>query len=181
MTEQIPTEIDLAQAAAAEHFYSGALHRIGHFMAVLSPLLAAAAWWKFGLRTALGFVFGCGIAYVNFYWLKRVIAGFVDRATGTATSQSGQGIVFRFLVRYVLMAVGAYVILTVSPASLEWAFLRAYFCPLRPSPAKRFMNCTQRWRAGFSGRAGAATAKARAESRQPKASLCLNNFGSPRY
>jgi len=44
-------------------------------MAVLSPLLAAAAWWKFGLRTALGFVFGCGIAYVNFYWLKRVIAG----------------------------------------------------------------------------------------------------------
>jgi len=43
MTEQIPTEIDLAQAAAAEHFYSGALHRIGHFMAVLSPLLAAAA------------------------------------------------------------------------------------------------------------------------------------------
>jgi small-conductance mechanosensitive channel len=129
MTEQIPTEIDLAQAAAAEHFYSGALHRIGHFMAVLSPLLAAAAWWKFGLRTALGFVFGCGIAYVNFYWLKRVIAGFVDRATGTATSQSGQGIVFRFLVRYVLMAVGAYVILTVSPASLN-GLLAGLFLPV---------------------------------------------------
>jgi len=129
MTEQIPTEIDLAQAAAAEHFYSGALHRIGHFMAVLSPLLAAAAWWKFGLRTALGFVFGCGIDYVNFYWLKRVIAGFVDRATGTATSQSGQGIVFRFLVRYVLMAVGAYVILTVSPASLN-GLLAGLFLPV---------------------------------------------------
>jgi small-conductance mechanosensitive channel len=129
MTEQIPTPVDLAQAAAAEHFYSGALHRIGHFMAVLSPLLVAAAWWRFGLRPALGFVFGCGIASVNFYWLKRVIAGFVDRATGTATSQSGQGIVFRFLVRYVLMAVGAYVILTVSPASLN-GLLAGLFLPV---------------------------------------------------
>jgi hypothetical protein len=129
MTEQIPTQVDLAQAAAAEHFYSGALHRIGHFMAVLSPLLVAAAWWRFGLRPALGFVFGCGIAYVNFHWLKRVIAGFVDRATGTATSQSGQGIVFRFLVRYVLMAVGAYVILTVSPASLN-GLLAGLFLPV---------------------------------------------------
>ena len=129
MTEQIPTQVDLAQAAAAEHFYSGALQRIGNFMAVLAPLLFAAAWWRFGLRAALGFVFGCGIAYVNFYWLKRVIAGFVDRATGTETSQSGQGIVFRFLVRYVLMAVGAYVILTVSPASLN-GLLAGLFLPV---------------------------------------------------
>jgi len=138
MTEQIPTEIDLAQAAAAEHFYSGALHRIGHFMAVLSPLLAAAAWWKFGLRTALGFVFGCGIAYVNFYWLKRVIAGFVDRATGTATSQSGQGMYFDFCSlcfdgRRRLCYIDCFT------ASLN-GLLAAYFCPLRPSPAKRFMN-----------------------------------------
>jgi small-conductance mechanosensitive channel len=129
MTEQIPTQVDLAQAAAAEHFYSGALHRIGNFMAVLATLLVAVAWWRFGLRPALGFVFGCCIAYVNFYWLKRVIAGFVDRATGTATSQSGQGIVFRFLVRYVLMAAGAYVILTVSPASLN-GLLAGLFLPV---------------------------------------------------
>ena len=55
--------------------------------------------------------------------------GFVDRATGTATSQSGSGIVFRFLVRYVLMAVGAYVILTVSPASLN-GLLAGLFLPV---------------------------------------------------
>ncbi len=88
-------------------------------MSALAPPLVAAAWWKFGLRPAVGFAFGCVIAYVNFHWLKRVIAGFADRATGAATSQSGQGIVFRFLLRYVLMALGAYVILTVSPASLN--------------------------------------------------------------
>ncbi|MGB0104292.1 MAG: hypothetical protein WBP51_08810, partial [Candidatus Sulfotelmatobacter sp.] len=69
------------------------------------------------------------IAYVNFHWLKRVIAGFVDRATGTATSQSGQGIVFRFLLRYFLMALGAYAILTVSPASLN-GLLAGLFLPV---------------------------------------------------
>jgi hypothetical protein len=119
---------DPAQAAA-EHFYSGALSRIARFMAVLAPLLIAAAWWRFGVRAAIGLALGCAIAYVNFIWLKRVIAGFVDRATGTATSESGQGIVFRFLLRYVLMALGAYAILTVSPASLN-GLLAGLFLPV---------------------------------------------------
>jgi hypothetical protein len=110
-----------AQTAAAEQFYSEALQRIGRFMAVFAPLLVAASWWKFAV--------GCIIAYVNFHWLKRVIAGFVDRATGAATSQSGQGIVFRFLLRYVLMALGAYVIFTVSPASLN-GLLAGLFLPV---------------------------------------------------
>jgi hypothetical protein len=104
---------------AADRFYSGALDRIRLFMRILGPLLSVAAWWKFGWRAAIGFAFGCAIAYINFYWLKRVIGGFVDRAAGSESSQSGQGIVARFLFRYVLMALGAYAILTVSPASLN--------------------------------------------------------------
>jgi hypothetical protein len=98
-------------------------------MAVLGVVLSLAAWWKFGLRPAAGFAFGCAIAYVNFYWLKRVIAGFVDRATGSGTSQSSRGIVVRFLLRYALMAAGAYVILTVSPASLN-GLLAGLFLPV---------------------------------------------------
>jgi len=117
------------QLSAAEHFYSGALQRIGIFMTAVGVPLVAAAWWKFGLRWAVGFAFGCLIAYVNFYWLKRVIAGFVDRATGAQTSQSGRGIVFRFLLRYILMALGAYAILTVSPASLH-GLLAGLFLPV---------------------------------------------------
>jgi hypothetical protein len=129
MPDPLQAEPNPAQAEVAEHFYSGALQRIRRCMIVLTPLLTVAAWWKFGLRPAAGFVFGCAIAYVNFDWLKRVIAGFVDRATGAATSQSGQGIVFRFLLRYVLMALGAYVILTVSPASLN-GLLAGLFLPV---------------------------------------------------
>ena len=129
MPDSVQPEVDAASAGAAEYFYSGALDRIRRFMAVLAPLLITVAWWRFGLRPAAGFAFGCAIAYINFHWLKRVISGFVDRATGAATSQSGSGIVFRFLVRYLLMAVGAYVILTVSPASLN-GLLAGLFLPV---------------------------------------------------
>ena len=125
-----PPQIEAGpQQAAAEHFYSGALDRIRRFMGVLAPVFVAAIGWKFGLRPAIGSAFGCAIAYVNFYWLKRVISGLADRATGATTSQSGQGIVSRFLFRYVLMAVGAYVILTVSPASLN-GLLAGLFLPV---------------------------------------------------
>jgi small-conductance mechanosensitive channel len=128
----MPDELHAAspqRSAAAETFYSGALNRIRHFMAVLAIVLSFFAWLKFSVRPALGFAFGCAIAYLNFYWLKRAIGGFVDRAAGSATSQSGQGIVFRFLVRYVLMALGAYAILTVSPASLN-GLLAGLFLPV---------------------------------------------------
>ncbi|HEY6766299.1 MAG TPA: ATP synthase subunit I [Candidatus Sulfotelmatobacter sp.] len=113
----------------SEKFYSGALTRIRRFMAVLIPLFALTAWWKFGSRTALGLALGCLIAYVNFHWLKRVITAFVDRASGTSLKQSGEGIVWRFVFRYVLMALGAYAILTVSPASLN-GLLVGLFLPV---------------------------------------------------
>jgi small-conductance mechanosensitive channel len=115
--------------ATADRFYSSALSRITRFMLILSPVLIGAIWWGFGWRAAIGLAFGCAIAYVNFRWLKRVIAGFADRATGSAGTQTGSGIVFRFLLRYVLMAISAYVILTVSPASLN-GLLAGLFLPV---------------------------------------------------
>jgi ATP synthase I chain len=129
MADESQGGADSPQPSAAERFFSGALPRIARFMLLLSPVLIGAAWWKFGWRPAIGLGFGCAIAYVNFHWLKRVIAGFADRATGTSAPGSGQGIVFRFLLRYVLMAISAYVILTVSPASLN-GLLAGLFLPV---------------------------------------------------
>ncbi len=129
MADQSRGEAELPEAPAAENFYSGALPRLARFMQVLSPVLIGATWWRFGIRPAVGLAFGCAVAYVNFHWLKGGIAGFADRATGGAESQSGSGIVFRFLFRYVLMAISAYVILTVSPASLH-GLLAGLFLPV---------------------------------------------------
>ncbi len=106
----------------AETFYSGALKRIPHFMLALALLLSAAGWLHFGWRVALGFACGCAIAYLNFHWLERVVIALADRATQTAYKQSSSGIVFRFLVRYFLMAVAGYAIFRLSPSILNGLF-----------------------------------------------------------
>lgn len=107
---------------ASEVFYAAALTRIRNFMLVLGPVLSVAAWIKFGRFPALGFVLGCVIAYLNFQWLKSGVSGLADRATNSGKSQSGKGIIGRFLLRYVLLGVGAYAILTSFPASLRGLF-----------------------------------------------------------
>jgi hypothetical protein len=106
----------------AESFYSGALTRIPRFMIALALLLSGAGWLRFGWRVALGFACGCAIAHLNFHWLERVVTALADRATQTPYKQSSGGIVFRFLVRYFLMAAAAYAIFSVSLASLYGLF-----------------------------------------------------------
>jgi len=96
--------------------------RIPRFMIVLALTFSAAAWWRFGRRSALGFACGCAIAYLNFHWLEKVVSALADRATQSGYRQSSGGIVFRFLLRYFLMALAAYAIFSVSPASLYGLF-----------------------------------------------------------
>jgi hypothetical protein len=124
-----PATPEDAASAKAEVFYSGALDRIRHFMMALALVMSVVAWWKFSIRPALGFACGCAIAYLNFYWLKRVVSAMADRATGTTTPQSSEGVVVRFLLRYILMAVAAYAILTVFPKSLN-GLLVGLFLPV---------------------------------------------------
>lgn len=106
----------------AESFYAGAVARIPRFMLALAGGFTFAAWLRFGWRVGLGFACGGAIAYLNFHWLERVVSGLADRVTQTGERQSGKGVVLRFLLRYFLMAVAAYVIFSVSPASLYGLF-----------------------------------------------------------
>jgi len=91
-------------------------------MLVLTVAFPIGAWCFFGWRIALGMLLGCTVAYLNFHWLKSGVEGLADRIVQAGKSQSGKGIVFRFVVRYVLMGLVAYGILTVSPASLYGLF-----------------------------------------------------------
>ncbi len=115
-------EAEAATVVHGETFYSGALDRIRLFMIALGLALSAAAWGKFGRWAALGFLLGCAIAYLNFHWLKTVVRALADRVTDTGKRQSGAGIVLRFLLRYMLLGVAAYAILTSFPASLRGLF-----------------------------------------------------------
>jgi hypothetical protein len=106
-----------------DEVYSSAVERIPQFMIGLGLVFSVAAWWRFGRGPALGFLGGSVIAFLNFRWLKDGVNGLADRVTNTGKSQSGKGIVARFLLRYVLMGAAAYVILTSFPASLQGLFV----------------------------------------------------------
>ena len=108
--------------ATSETFYAQALTRIRNFMLVLGPILTVAALLRFGFRPALGFLLGCVISYLNFHWLKSGVSGLADKVTNTGKSQSGKGIIARFLLRYALLGGAAYAILTSFPASLRGLF-----------------------------------------------------------
>ncbi|HEX8814699.1 MAG TPA: ATP synthase subunit I [Terriglobales bacterium] len=88
----------------------------------LAAIFTVAAWLRYGWRVALGFFVGCAVAYLNFHWLDSVVNALADRATQTGEKQSSGGVVFRFLVRYFLMAAAGYAIFTVSRASLYGLF-----------------------------------------------------------
>ena len=65
---------------------------------------------------------GATIAYLNFHWLKKVVTGLADLTIGSGTPASSRGVVHRFLLRYFLMAIVAFVILAVSRESLFGLF-----------------------------------------------------------
>lgn len=115
--------------APEDDFYSGAASRIPWFMAGLGVILTAAAWWTFGHSSALGFLAGSIVAFLNFQWLKSGVSGLADRVTNSGKPQSGKGIVARFLLRYVLMGAAAYGIVTSFPASLR-GLLVGLFLPV---------------------------------------------------
>ena len=123
------TNGDLLPAGDADSFYSNAVTRIRNFMLFLAPVLAVCAWWKFGRATALGFLLGCAISYLNFQWLKSGVSAVADRVTNSGKPQTGMGIVARFLLRYALLAGAAYAILTSFPASLR-GLLTGLFLPV---------------------------------------------------
>lgn len=113
----------------AEAFYSGAIGRITASMPLLAVALTLVCWGFFGWRVAAGFAMGCMIAYLNFHWLKRVVSALADRVTRTGSSEGGRGTFTRFLLRYALIAVAAYVILSVSKQSL-YGMLAGLFLPV---------------------------------------------------
>ncbi len=91
-------------------------------MIIIGVAALVTAWAYFGWRTGLGFALGCCVAYANFSWLKKVVAGIAELTIQSGNPASSRGIVYRFLLRYFLMAVVAFVILTVSRESLYGLF-----------------------------------------------------------
>jgi hypothetical protein len=107
---------------ASDDFYARSLERIQSFMLVLGLAGLIMASIFFGWRIGMGFALGATIAYLNFHWLKKVVAALAELTIGSGTPASSRGVVHRFLLRYFLMAIVAFVILAVSRESLYGLF-----------------------------------------------------------
>jgi ATP synthase I subunit len=116
---------DLAQVSngESEHFGQRIYARLVHFMYILAGVTAPVAWIFYGWAFALFFVVGCALAIVNFYWLKRTLEALVDRTVSSPGAKpSSAGVIARLLLRYVLIAVAAYVIFNSSAMSAYGLF-----------------------------------------------------------
>ena len=98
-------------------------------MLVLSGLgiVVCAAFFRWPV--VVGFVVGAAVSYLNQHWLERAIEALGARITQQQSRERGGGIVLRALLRYVLIAGGAYVIFNVSLAGL-FGFLGGVCLPI---------------------------------------------------
>lgn len=116
-------------SAFAEGFLNRALPRIRKFMLVLAGLGTVACVAFFRWPVMAGFVAGAVVSFVNQIWLERAIDALGVRIATQQSHERGGLIVLRALLRYVLIAGGAYVIFNVSLAGL-YGFLGGICLPI---------------------------------------------------
>jgi len=105
-------------SAAAEAFFDRALPRIRRFLLVLAGLGLLLCLVFFRWPVTAGFLVGAVLSYFNQRWLEHAIEALGERITNQQSRERGGVIVLRALLRYVLIAAGAYVIFNVSLAGL---------------------------------------------------------------
>lgn len=91
-------------------------------MTALGMVALVTALTMFGWRIAMGFALGGLIAYLNFRWLEKGVGRLGEITVQASTPASGRGIMHRFLLQYLLLAVVAFVILSVSRESVYGLF-----------------------------------------------------------
>jgi hypothetical protein len=113
-----PDSVSRDEAETTEDFYRGVLRRLFLAMAALVLVLTPAVWIRYGAAQVSGFLLGSAVAIANFYWLRRTVEALGDAFAATGKKPSSARVITRFLMRYALIALAAYVILKRSPASL---------------------------------------------------------------
>ena len=105
------------------------MSRIRLFMLGLSGLGLLLCVWYFGWPGAVGFLIAATLSYVNHRWLERMVNALGERITTGQSKERGGVLVARALLRYMSIAVAAYVIFKVSKAGL-YGFLAGVCLPI---------------------------------------------------
>lgn len=127
MAENPDIAVDPSQGRPAKPdedlFYRRAYTRMMVCMMVTAGLATPVFAWRPGMNFALGFLFGSALALLNFRWLERTVVALSQVAARSARLPGSGRVVRRFLLRYLLIAVGAYVIFKVSVTAVYGFFV----------------------------------------------------------
>ena len=125
----MPDPFQPAETAAdpkAQQFYESALDRIRRFMVAIGVTGTLLTLVLVNWKAAAGVFLGCVVAWLNFVWLKQAISVLADKVTESGRPKSSASTVAKFLLRYALVGIGAYVIFLSSRESL-YGFLGGLF------------------------------------------------------
>jgi hypothetical protein len=115
--------------SATDALFTSSLRRVESLIPMFAIAVCVVWGFKSGWPTALGFLAGASVAYLNFRWLKSTVGALADAVTESGGQASKPGVVLRFLTRFVLIAVGAYVIFVSYPVAFH-GFLGGLFVPM---------------------------------------------------
>jgi hypothetical protein len=128
-SDLVSTPTPEPSSVSAEPFLDRALGRIRKFLLALSGVGVLVCLAFFRWPVTVGFAVGAAISYLNQRWLERAIEALGERIANQQSRERGGVIVFRSLLRYVLIAGGAYVIFNVSRGGL-YGFLGGVCLPI---------------------------------------------------
>lgn len=100
--------------AADEAFYAAAERRIEYLTLAIGAAGAVCAWIFWDIRAGAGVAIGAAISWINFRWMKQGINTLVQLSTAQQGAQKirvPKSVYFKFLGRYGLLVLAAYVIL----------------------------------------------------------------------
>lgn len=114
---------------AESHFVATAESRIRIYFAVLAAIselviLIAARW-----ALAAGFSLGAAVAFLSMAHLQRVVHAFTSRAAGKGSGEPAAATVMRFLMRFAVVTLGAYVVFRISRRA-AFGYVAALFLPV---------------------------------------------------
>ncbi|HXW63271.1 MAG TPA: ATP synthase subunit I [Candidatus Acidoferrales bacterium] len=101
--------------ATNESYYAVAERRIEYVTLGIGAAGTILAFWGEGLRAGAGVAIGAALAWLNYRWLKQgvgALASLAKAQEGARKVRVPPSVYFKFMGRYVLLILAAYVILT---------------------------------------------------------------------
>ena len=95
-------------------FYAAAERRIEYFTVAIGVIASVGVAIHWGAKSGAGFAVGAALSWINYRWMKQGVNALAKLSTAQAGEEKARvppSVYFKFIGRYALLIVAAYVIL----------------------------------------------------------------------